>query len=41
MSVDVERLGKVSVLDLAGARVPLATVWSDHPVVLVFVRHFG
>lgn len=31
----------VTVLNLAGEPVPIATLWRDRPVVLAFVRHFG
>lgn len=34
-------LAPLSVLDGAGAEVPLASLWRDRPVVLVFIRHFG
>ena len=36
-----ERLGAVTVLDPEGAPHSLAGAWRDHPVVLVFIRHFG
>jgi hypothetical protein len=34
-------LDKVTVLDLDGRAVPLASLWADRPVVLAFIRHFG
>jgi len=34
-------LASLSVLDAAGAPVPLGTAWRDRPAVLVFLRHFG
>jgi hypothetical protein len=41
MDADVARLAATPVLDLAGAPVPLGTLWRERPVVLVFLRHFG
>jgi hypothetical protein len=34
-------LESVTVLDLDGRTVPLASLWADRPVVLAFIRHFG
>jgi hypothetical protein len=34
-------LAQATVLDLAGAVVPVASVWAERPAVLVFLRHFG
>jgi hypothetical protein len=34
-------LGQLSVLDEAGATVPLKGLWAERSVVLAFVRHFG
>jgi hypothetical protein len=34
-------LGQLTVLDEAGAVVPLGKFWATRPVVLAFVRHFG
>jgi hypothetical protein len=34
-------LETVTVLDLEGRAVPLASLWADRPVVLAFIRHFG
>lgn len=34
-------LASVTVLDLDGRAVPLASLWADRPVVLAFIRHFG
>ena len=34
-------LAPLSVLDVDSAEVPLASLWRDRPVVLVFIRHFG
>ncbi len=34
-------LAPLSVLDANGADVPLASLWRERPVVLVFIRHFG
>jgi hypothetical protein len=40
MSV-VDRLRDVEVLDTAGQKVRLGSLWQEQPVVLVFVRHYG
>jgi len=32
---------ELTVLRTDGAVVPLAGLWADGPVVLIFVRHFG
>jgi hypothetical protein len=34
-------IDSVTVLDLDGRAVPLASLWGDRPVVLAFIRHFG
>ncbi|HZP36555.1 MAG TPA: hypothetical protein VFE48_08700 [Methylomirabilota bacterium] len=34
-------LAQCSVLDEAGASVPLKGLWAEGPVVLALVRHFG
>jgi hypothetical protein len=34
-------LAALTVLDLDGAAVPLGSLWAEHPVVLVFLRHYG
>jgi hypothetical protein len=39
--VDARALGDVVLLDDAGARVRLADLWRERPVVLAFLRHFG
>lgn len=31
----------IAVMDEAGAPVKLEELWSERPVILVFVRHFG
>jgi hypothetical protein len=36
-----ERLSDVEVYDPYGHPVRLGDLWREHPVVLVFVRHFG
>lgn len=41
MSVDTAALGALTVLDVKGAPVTLASLWADRPVVLVWLRHFG
>jgi hypothetical protein len=38
---DLQRLAATPVLDLAGEKVPLGSLWRERPVVLVFLRHFG
>jgi hypothetical protein len=40
MSV-AEALASVTVLDTAGAPVVLGSLWTERPVALVFIRHFG
>lgn len=35
------RLGGIELADWQGRLVRLGTLWSDRPVVLAFVRHFG
>jgi peroxiredoxin len=37
----VQRAPDVYVLNTDGERVPLQTYWSDRPIVLTFLRHFG
>ena len=34
-------LQDLTVLDTQGQPIPVASLWRDQPVVLVFVRHFG
>lgn len=34
-------LGTMTVLDDAGEKIELASLWADSNAVLVFVRHFG
>jgi hypothetical protein len=34
-------LAKMTVLDTQGQPVELGSLWKDHAVALVFVRHFG
>jgi hypothetical protein len=34
-------IDSVTVLDLDGRAVPLASLWGDRPIVLAFIRHFG
>lgn len=36
-----DELATLSVLDARGEPVALASLWSERPAVLVFVRHFG
>jgi len=36
-----QRLRDVEVLDTTGQPLPLGSLWTDRPVVLVFVRHYG
>lgn len=35
------RLGGIELADWRGRPVRLGSLWSDRPVVLAFVRHFG
>jgi hypothetical protein len=35
------RLAKINVLDVQGNKVHMGGLWKDHPIVLVFIRHFG
>lgn len=37
----IDHLRDVRVLDLDGREVPLADVWAERTVVLVFLRHYG
>lgn len=37
----VEQLAGVTVLDLDGNEVALASLWQERTVVLVFLRHYG
>jgi hypothetical protein len=39
--MDARSLGAVTLPDLSGASHRLAELWSERPVVLVFLRHFG
>ncbi len=39
--MDATSLGTVTLSDAARERKRLADLWADHPVVLVFLRHFG
>jgi hypothetical protein len=40
MSV-ADDLAPVTVLDTAGRPVTLGALWSERPVALVFIRHYG
>jgi hypothetical protein len=35
------RLAPIEISDAAGSPVVLGTAWSERPVLLVFIRHFG
>jgi hypothetical protein len=37
----VERLGAVEVLTPEGDTVALASLWSERPILLALIRHFG
>ncbi len=37
----VELLGAVEVLSPAGEKIRLGSAWSDRPVLLAMIRHFG
>lgn len=39
--MDIARLALLTVLDLDGRPVVLGTLWSEHAVFLVYVRHYG
>jgi len=39
--VDLAALSDTSLLDAAGASHRLGDLWSERPIVLVFLRHFG
>ena len=35
------RLSSITLPDCDGHHVRLGSLWADHPVVLVFLRHYG
>jgi hypothetical protein len=39
--MDTRALAAATVLDSHGTPAPLADLWSDHPAVIVWLRHFG
>ena len=39
--MDTKALGAATVLNAAGEQVRLADQWSEHPAVIVWLRHFG
>jgi hypothetical protein len=39
--MDTKALGTATVLDAAGEQVRLADQWSEHPAMIVWLRHFG
>jgi hypothetical protein len=39
--VDLTVLSAVELADATGNRRALGTLWSERPVILVFLRHFG
>jgi hypothetical protein len=39
--MDLAALSKTSLVDDAGEPHRLGELWSDRPIVLVFLRHFG
>jgi hypothetical protein len=41
MSANADDLGKLNVLDEAGGKLTLGSLWRERTAVLVFVRHFG
>ena len=41
MQTRADDLAKLTVLDDAGTRIELGTLWRDKPTVLAFLRHFG
>ena len=36
-----DRLAAVQVLSPQGDTVPMGSLWTEHPIVLALVRHFG
>ena len=41
MLTRADDLAKLTVQDEHGRSVELGTLWREHPIALVFVRHFG
>jgi hypothetical protein len=39
--MDATRLGTIELKGADGATHPLGDYWSERPVILVFLRHFG
>jgi hypothetical protein len=39
--VDLKKLSKLALADADGVERAMGEYWADHPVVLVFLRHFG
>ena len=37
----IQQLGDVEVLDTAGTKIRLGTLWQSQPVLLAMIRHFG
>ena len=37
----VEQLAQVTLLDPAGSKVSMGTLWEKHPIILAMIRHFG
>ncbi|MGW8193326.1 MAG: hypothetical protein ACWGOX_03600 [Desulforhopalus sp.] len=40
-TIDVEKLGKVTVFNEGGERLQLAGLWQNGSAALIFIRHFG
>ena len=40
-AMDLDRLAALSLPDPDGELHPLGELWSEKPIVLVFLRHFG
>jgi len=41
MALDTHALAETTVSDLEGNPVRLGDLWSERPIVLLFLRHFG
>lgn len=39
--MDLDKLSKIKLADADGNERRAGEYWADHPVVLVFLRHFG
>ncbi len=39
--IDTPPWDDITILETSGNAVPIATLWSERPALLVFLRHFG